>query len=492
MDLTNTSAVWFALALVFIAAVITKIARQKVMFNPVCNNPRPPVLKGGSIIVLLYVLVRKGLRAMIHDQHAKLGSVFTVSLFGLEITFLAEPEVLGHFYQGLDSEISHSGLLEFTVPMIGKEVGYGVDIITRAEQGRFYSDALKPSKLRCHAGPMLQEVEAYFARWGQQGVVDLKQELQLLLTLIAGRCLVGTEVREKMFGEVFTLFHQLLDNGFRLTSVLFPYAPTPANRRRDRARAKLSGIFTEIVRSRNSSNGVENDVLQSLIDSKYGDGRPTTEAEVAGMIISWLVAAKHTSSAASTWTGVHLLSNAWCLTASLEEQKKIIRKYGDNIGYNVLLEMDFLHCCIKEALRIHPPAPVFFRKVHKNFSVQTKEGMKYEISKGHTIVNPVLFNCNIPDIYKDPDVYNPNRFGPRGEEDKVSNKFSYTAFGGGRHTCIGEGYAYMQIKMIWSYLLRNFELKLESPFPETDWRKIILEPKGKVMVSYKRRSLPST
>lgn len=44
----------------------------------------------------------------------------------------------------------------------------------------------------------------------------------------------------------------------------------------------------------------------------------------------------------------------------------------------------------------------------------------------------------------------------------------------------------MQIKVIWSHLLRNFELELVSPFPNTCWSKISLEPEGKVMMRYKR------
>jgi sterol 14-demethylase len=71
--------------------------------------------------------------------------------------------------------------------------------------------------------------QEYFAKWGQQGMVDLKQELDQLLMLISGRCLIGKEVREKMLDEFITLFNELINNGMRLTSVLFPYAPTPAN-----------------------------------------------------------------------------------------------------------------------------------------------------------------------------------------------------------------------------------------------------------------------
>jgi sterol 14-demethylase len=105
------------------------------------------------------MLFKKGLQSTIYDLYTKLGSVFTISFFGPKLTFLIGPEVSAHFFQGLDSDISHGNLFEFTVPMFGKETGYGVDINIRNEQARFYVDALKPSMLRRHVGPMLQEVE---------------------------------------------------------------------------------------------------------------------------------------------------------------------------------------------------------------------------------------------------------------------------------------------------------------------------------------------
>jgi sterol 14-demethylase len=116
-------------------------------------------VSGLSLIKVVHVFIRKGLKAMIYDQQRALGSVFTISFFGVNITFLVGPEVLDHFYQGLESDISHGKTLEFMVPMLGKEVGFGVDVTTRNEQMRFHNDALKLSKLRSHIDPMVQEVE---------------------------------------------------------------------------------------------------------------------------------------------------------------------------------------------------------------------------------------------------------------------------------------------------------------------------------------------
>ena len=70
--------------------------------------------------------------------------------------------------------------------------------------------------------------------------IDLKQELEQLLMLISARCLLGKEVREKMFDEVFSAFHELTENSLQLTSLLFPYAPTLMTRRHDRASARLA------------------------------------------------------------------------------------------------------------------------------------------------------------------------------------------------------------------------------------------------------------
>lgn len=161
MDLTNIATWVTTVVVIFITAIVTKIivTGRRTTFQEVCSRAHPPVVNGPSLIKLVHVVLTKGLREMIRVQYRALGSVFTISFFGVKITFLVGPEVLDHFYQGLESEISHGNTLEFMVPMLGKEVGFGVDVATRNEQMRFHNDALKLSKLRSHTDPMLQEVE---------------------------------------------------------------------------------------------------------------------------------------------------------------------------------------------------------------------------------------------------------------------------------------------------------------------------------------------
>ncbi|XP_057796304.1 sterol 14-demethylase-like, partial [Salvia miltiorrhiza] len=185
-----------------------------------------------------------------------------------------------------------------------------------------------------------------------------------------------------------------------------------------------------------------------------------------------------------------LLCNPKYMSTVLEEQKTIVQKHGNEVHYDVLAEMEVLYRCIKEALRLHPPLIMLLRSSHSDFTVKTKEGAEYDIPKGHIVATSPAFANRLPHIYKDPETYDPDRFAPGRDEDKAAGAFSYIAFGGGRHGCLGEPFAYLQIKTIWSHLLRNFEMELVSPFPEIDWNAMVVGVKGKVMVRYKRRALP--
>lgn len=425
---------------------------------------------------------------MLREEYPKLGGVFTLKIFHKNITFLIGPEVSAHFFKAPESDLSQQEVYQFNVPTFGPGVVFDVDYSVRQEQFRFFTEALRVNKLKSYVNQMVSEAEDYFSKWGSSGEVDLKYELEHLIILTASRCLLGREVRDKLFDDVSALFHDL-DNGMLPISVLFPYLPIPAHRRRDNARKKLAEIFANIISSRKSADKSEDDMLQCFIDSKYKDGRPTTESEVTGLLIAALFAGQHTSSITSTWTGAYLVCNKQYLSAVEEEQKNLMEKHGDRVDHDVLAEMDVLYRCIKEALRLHPPLIMLLRSSHSDFSVTTREGKEYDIPKGHIVATSPAFANRLPHIFNDPDKYDPDRFAVGREEDKAAGAFSYISFGGGRHGCLGEPFAYLQIKAIWTHLLRNFELELVSPFPEIDWNAMVVGVKGKVMVRYKRREL---
>ena len=110
--------------------------------------------------------------------------------------------------------------------------------------------------------------------------------------------------------------------------------------------------------------------------------------------------------------------------------------------------------------------------------------------KGHIVITSPTYSGRLSHIYDSPDQFDPSRFTEPREEDK---KFphAYLAFGAGRHSCMGHNFAFLQIKTIWSYLLRNFDFNVVDPFPEPNYDAMVVAVKPS-RVSYKRRLLTTS
>lgn len=85
-----------------------------------------------------------------------------------------------------------------------------------------------------------------------------------------------------------------------------------------------------------------------------------------------------------------------------------------------------------------------------------------------------------------PEIFDPSRF-ERKEDKNATNAF--IAFSRGKHSCIGEKFAYLQIKTIWSLILRNYDVKLkgtDKDYP-VDPTTLLASPVTPVTIYYTRK-----
>ena len=94
----------------------------------------------------------------------------------------------------------------------------------------------------------------------------------------------------------------------------------------------------------------------------------------------------------------------------------------------------------------------------------------------------------LPEVFDDPEVFDPDRFGPGREEHKRS-PYAYIAFGGGMHSCMGQNFGYLQVKAILSVLFREYKVKMISDkMPDIDYEAMVVGPKGDCRVCYEKRN----
>ncbi|EUA00911.1 cytochrome P450 family protein [Mycobacterium kansasii 732] len=82
----------------------------------------------------------------------------------------------------------------------------------------------------------------------------------------------------------------------------------------------------------------------------------------------------------------------------------------------------------------------------------------------------------------------PQRYDEPRQEDLI-NRWTWIPFGAGRHRCVGAAFATMQIKAIFSVLLREYEFEMAQP-PDSyrnDHSKMVVQLARPATVRYRCR-----
>ncbi|XP_064410357.1 lanosterol 14-alpha demethylase [Latimeria chalumnae] len=379
--------------------------------------------------------------------------------------------------EDLNAEDVYSRL---TTPVFGSGVAYDVPNPVFLEQKKMLKTGLNVAQFKQHVTLIEEETQEYFKRWGDSGERNLFEALSELIILTASRCLHGKEIRSLLDEKVAQLYADL-DGGFTHAAWLLPgWLPLPSFRRRDKAHREIKQIFYRVIQRRRQFGEKEDDMLQTLLDATYKDGHPLSDDEIAGMLIGLLLAGQHTSSTTSAWMGFFLARDKSLQDQCYAEQKAVCGEELPPLDYDQLKDMSLLDRCLKETLRLRPPIMTMMRMAK---SPQAAAG--YTIPPGHQVCVSPTVNHRLQDTWTDRLDFNPDRY--LKDNPTVREKFAYIPFGAGRHRCIGENFAYVQIKTIWSTLLRLYEFDLvDGYFPKVNYTTMIHTPNNPV-IRYKRR-----
>jgi sterol 14-demethylase len=277
-----------------------------------------------------------------------------------------------------------------------------------------------------------------------------------------------------------------LERGTDALAYVNPYLPIPALRARDRARRELAARIEEVFRRREASGQRYSDLFQVLHGLRTAaGGRRYSDDQITGMFISMMFAGHHTTSVVSSWGLLDLLMHPEWMGKVVGELDEIYAD-GRDVSYQALREIPLLECALKETLRLHPPLVILMRKVMHDFHYKG-----WTIPAGSLAAASPAVSNRMPEHFPNPERYEPERYGPGREEDRKS--FAWLPFGAGRHRCVGAAFAMMQLKAIFSILLRRFEFELAQPRESytNDLSKMVVAVKQPCRVRYLRRTSAS-
>lgn len=439
------------------------------------------------------------------------GDIFTFILLGRKITVFLGPAGNDFVFNGklafINAEDAYTPL---TTPVFGKEVVYDVPNHVLMEQKKFVKFGMSIDNFKKYVPMIVDEVVQYIRTspaFGSgkliHGETPLMKAMPEITIFTASRTLQGQEVRDGFDASFADLYHDL-DKGFTPINFLAPWLPLPANRKRDKAQRKMAQTYSAIVQKRRETGqDPAQDMIWNLMNQTYKDGRALNDTEIAGIMIALLMAGQHTSAATSAWILLHLADKEGLVKDLFEEQKKVVGVDASGnlnpLEYDHLKDLSLLNYCIRETLRMHPPLHSIMRNVTQNLPIPNS---KWHVPKGHFVMAAPGASAMDAEFFPAPDNFDPERWrNKKDTEDSEKIDYGYglvskgasspyLPFGAGRHRCIGEQFAYVQLGTIISTFVRELEFKLPEghKVAEQDFTSMVVLPMAPASIEWQKRS----
>jgi sterol 14alpha-demethylase len=417
------------------------------------QKPTPPELPGLPFVGHALEF-QKDYVALLRRGYRSLGSVFTIKLGTRPAVVMIGPEYHKFFFQETDKSLSMHKTYAFLRAAFG-EVAFVASPEVYQEQRPILHAPFKREKMIRYIQIMQLEVQAWLDSLGDEGEMEISQEMNTLVQNVAAHALMGQDFHQRMGREFWDLY---LDIGQALDPMLPPDLPLPKFRRRDRAKTKMRAMLQPIIAERRRQPDAYDDFLQDFVNARDANGREIDDESIISLILGLMFAGHETTSGQAAWSIIQLLQHPDYLALVQAEIAERLPP-GSVIDGRNLSSLNHIMWAVNETTRTNPSADILLRMTEEEIEVGN-----YRIPSDWIVIITAGVAHRLPYLFDDPDDYDPLRYAPGREEDK-QDRFALIGFGGGVHKCAGMNFANNEMMIIIALLFQQFELELISENP---------------------------
>ncbi len=345
-------------------------------------------------------------------------------------------------------------------------------------QRRLVQPAFHRQRLENYARVMSASALRARAQWPLGETKNMAAEMAALTLDIVARTLftADVEAETRVIGAALT---DLLGGVNRL---VLPGAkwwlrlPLPGARRLVRARTVLDETIYRLIRQRRAQGVDAGDLLSTLVFSEDAErpGEHLDDTEIRDQALTLFLAGHETTANAMTWIWMLLAQNPGVRRSLDEEVTRVLA--GNPPQFSDYPRLLYTQQVVREALRLYPPAWCIGRLAKEEIPLAG-----YSIPPGAIVLSSQWVMHRNPRFFPEPEKFLPERW----TESFIQGlpKFAYFPFGGGARTCIGEGFAWMELVILLSTLTQTWSPELADPGPVQPHPQITLRPRGGVRMT---------
>ncbi|XP_037438990.1 cytochrome P450 71A1-like [Triticum dicoccoides] len=311
-----------------------------------------------------------------------------------------------------------------------------------------------------------QEVMGFVERiraGAREGAVNVTELVISLTNTVISKAAFGNRLGGVEPGVVRHMMKELTELlGTTAVSDVFPRLQwvdwaTGLDARISRTAAELDSVIEKTLTEHEGSranDGEVHDLLDGLLSIvKDGDqGFRMDRIDVKALILDMFIGGTDTIYKAIEWTMAELVKNPREMEKVQAEVRQVAAGTQGGVLEEELEKMSLLHAAMKEALRLHPPIPLFPHE-----SIQNTRLHGYDIpAKTRIMINAWAIGRD-SESWEEADEFRPERFMDRAM-DYSGKDPRFIPFGAGRRGCPGIAFA-----------LRLAELTLANMMYHFDW-----------------------
>jgi cytochrome P450 len=383
------------------------------------------------------------------------GDWFTVRVPGVSpFVFTSDPAAVREVFLG-DPDALHAG--EANRPLgafMGERSSLFLDAPEHLRQRRLLLPAFHGEQVASHADAMRIAADNAIASWpiGQQFAIHPQMRsitFETIIRTVFGFAddEAGTELRASL-KKLFALYSSKLGTLFSLPAMQIDAGRWSPWGRAVRLTRQIDAIlYAEFARRR--KEGVEGraDVLSMLLAAHYEDGQPLPDAVIRDEMYTLMLAGHETTAATMAWVINRLVTNPEVMERARAEVVSVLNRASFDALH--VGKLKYVEAVINETMRLDPVVPNIGRSLKRAMTIAGRE-----LPAGVTIAPCIYLVHRRPELWPNPDQFNPDRF-----LESRQSPYAFLPFGGGSRRCLGAAFASYQMKIVIAEILARVELK---------------------------------
>jgi cytochrome P450 len=370
-------------------------------------------------------------------------------------------------------------------------------------QRQLVMSGLDPSHLRTYMPALVEVTHTLAERWrhaADQGEsIDLLADLMRYTVDVTTAMAFGRNLdtlRQGDTGRIQQHLNVIFPTLFR--RVLAPvdiehWIPRPGLRSHVKALEKAVHEFIAAARAELASNpelaAQPRNLLQAMVAAASRQEGGFTDAELAGNVMTMLLAGEDTTANTVAWL-------IWLLHDNPEAWERARREVDAVLGGGEQLEtteqlakLNFLDACANEAMRLKPVAPINIMEAGQDTTIGD-----VAVPKGTFVICIMRLAGMAPDRFEAPEKFEPQRWMGdvlAAAPGLHSAKRVVMPFGAGPRVCPGRYLALAEVKLVMGMLLRHLDIREMRAPPGGPGEKLALtmSPTGLALYLVRRAGL---